>query len=120
LKHFIQISHLWGKNSEADHLFENEEESRFNFLQIKGKTPVQTNKTSHQLFWDQGSAGTNLLQPSYLRLCSWKGGLVVDSSDSAVVSLLDDAAAEGTSYFHKSVRYPVSSLIQFCCFPVSK
>jgi hypothetical protein len=37
LKHFIQISHLCGKNSEADHLFENEEESRFNFLQIKGK-----------------------------------------------------------------------------------
>jgi hypothetical protein len=37
LKHFIQISHLWGKNSEADHLFENKEESRFNFLQIKGK-----------------------------------------------------------------------------------
>jgi hypothetical protein len=51
LKHFIQISHLWGKNSEADHLFENEEESRFNFLQIKGKTPVQTNKTSHQFFF---------------------------------------------------------------------
>jgi hypothetical protein len=40
LKHFIQISHL-RKNSEADHLFENEEESRFNFLQIKGKLPFK-------------------------------------------------------------------------------
>jgi hypothetical protein len=48
LKHFIQISRLCGKNSESDHFFENKEESRFNFLQIKGK-PVQTNKTSHQL-----------------------------------------------------------------------
>jgi hypothetical protein len=50
LKHFIQISRLWETTQKLIICFENEEESRFNFLQIKGKTPVQTNKTSHRCF----------------------------------------------------------------------
>jgi hypothetical protein len=41
-----------GKNSEADHLFENEEESRFNFLQIKGKLPFKRTRL-HTSFLQQ-------------------------------------------------------------------